>query len=173
MTVQPDYVSFTGALRRNAGKTPLELVPPSLERAVANVLGKGSEKYAPRNWEKGMPFSVTYASLRRHCLAFWEGEDIDAESGQHHMAHVATNAAFLIEYARRIASGSLPENLDDRPERTLASTKQFARPKSEYDAIEYGRVLWWEFGTNNAPGCSSSAPEWATHWTTIERPEFQ
>lgn len=109
------HVSPTGGLRSNTGKLPMHLIPTVLPRAVAAVLGKGAEKYEPRNWERGMEFSVCYASLARHLAAYWDGEDIDAESGQPHMAHVATNAAFLLEYARRIASGTLPASLDDRP----------------------------------------------------------
>lgn len=115
LPVAPDHVSITGGLRRNAGKLAVHLVPPVLMRAVAAVLGKGAEKYAPRNWELGMEYSTAYASLTRHCLAFWDGENVDPESGQHHMAHVATNAAFILEYARRIEAGTLPAALDDRP----------------------------------------------------------
>lgn len=110
-----DHVSPTGGLRRNAGKLAVHLIPPVLIRAVASVLGIGAKKYAARNWELGMEYSVAYASLQRHALAFWSGEDVDPESGEHHMAHVATNAAFLLEYARRVQAGTLPARLDDRP----------------------------------------------------------
>ncbi len=112
-----EHVSPTGGRRANAGKVPVELVPPSLVLAVARVLGRGAAKYAPRNWERGMEYTVAAASLERHLLAWKSGEDNDPESGEPHMAHVATNAAFLLEYAERVAAGTLPASLDDRPRR--------------------------------------------------------
>ena len=117
-----DHVSPTGGLRERAGKIPVELAPPSLTWAVAavlgkaaGVLGKGAAKYAPRNWEKGMEYSVCYACAVRHLLKWWGGEERDPESGETHLAHVATNVAFLIEYDRRMEAGTLPASLDDRP----------------------------------------------------------
>lgn len=112
-----EHVSPTGGQRQNAGKLPVGLVPVSLIRGVAAVLAVGARKYAPRNWERGMEYSVVYASLLRHLLAWQDGEDTDSESGRSHMEHVATNAAFLIEYQRRVAAGTLPGSLDDRPHR--------------------------------------------------------
>ena len=95
--------------RYNKGKNRLDLVPISLIRSVGEVLTKGAAKYDDRNWEKGMLYTVVYASLLRHLTDWFDGDNIDSESGLHHMAHVACNAAFLIEYAN-----TCPE-LDDRP----------------------------------------------------------
>ena len=126
---EPDHVSPTGGIRRNAGKLAVHLVPPVLIRAVASVLGIGAKKYTARNWELGMEYSVAYASLQRHALAFWSGEDTDPESGEHHMAHVATNAAFLLEYARRIEAGTLPASLDDRPQPGWVTPRSAVPPR--------------------------------------------
>lgn len=116
-----EHVSPTGGRRLNAGKLPMHLVPTSLVRSVAAVLGKGAEKYAPRNWEKGMELSIPYACAMRHLLAWMDGEDNDPESGLPHLAHVATNAAFILEYQQRIAAGTLPATLDDRPTLLVAA----------------------------------------------------
>ena len=35
----------------------------------------------------------------RHATQFWSGEDIDEETGSHHMAAVAFHALALLEYA--------------------------------------------------------------------------
>lgn len=96
-------------LRYNKGKLPIHLVPPSAIKALAEVLDVGQQKYAPRNWEKGFDYSIPYACAMRHLLSWWGGEDIDKESGKHHLKHVLTNIAFLIEFLE-----THPE-LDDRP----------------------------------------------------------
>ena len=97
------------AARHNSGKLPMHLVPPDAIKAMAEVLEVGMDKFAIRNWEQGAYYSVPYASLMRHLLAFWEGEDKDPESGKLHLAHILTNAAFLLRYYEQF-----PE-LDDRP----------------------------------------------------------
>jgi hypothetical protein len=55
-------------------------------------------KYPEGNWEKGMPWTEVIASAMRHLEAIRLGEDIDAESGLLHAAHLQCNAAMLTEY---------------------------------------------------------------------------
>lgn len=95
--------------RHNDGKLPMHLVPTDAIKAMAEVLQVGMDKYSERNWERGAKFSVPYSSLMRHLLAFWEGEDYDKESGKLHIAHILTNAAFLLRYYNEF------KELDDRP----------------------------------------------------------
>lgn len=104
-------------LRFNEGKTRLDLAPPFAQEQYAKVLTKGSEKYAERNWEKGMKWSKVLASLERHLLAIKRGEDFDAETGLLHSAHVMCNAAFLTEYYKIYPQG------DDRPHNYLSKPK--------------------------------------------------
>lgn len=87
-------------MRHNTGKVRFDLLTPFPVEAEAKVLTRGAEKYAPRNWERGMPFSTVLASLKRHLWAFESGEDYDPESGELHLAHVKCNASFLLEYCR-------------------------------------------------------------------------
>jgi len=101
--------------RHNKGKIPLHLVPPDAINAIAKVLDFGSQKYALRNWEKGANYSVPYASLMRHLLAFWEGEDNDPESTLPHLYHVLMNAAMLVRYFEQ------HKDLDDRPKKEVDS----------------------------------------------------
>lgn len=96
-------------LRYNTGKLRYDLIPAFAQQQYARVLTKGAEKYAERNWEKGMSWSSVLASLKRHIAAFELGEDFDKESGLHHMAHVMCNAAFITEYYNIYPQG------DDRP----------------------------------------------------------
>jgi hypothetical protein len=101
--------SSEGSLRYNKGKLPMHLVPPSAIEALAAVLEYGANKYEDRNWEKGAEYSVPYASLMRHLLAFWSGQDKDAESGLPHTYHILMNAAMLVQYEQ------MDKDLDDRP----------------------------------------------------------
>lgn len=113
-----EYPIRKGAgLRFNQGKTRHDLVPAFAQDQYARVLTKGAEKYAERNWEKGMPWSKVTASLKRHIAAFERGEDVDPETGLLHMAHVMCNAAFLVEYYNIFPQG------DDRPIQQLRMPK--------------------------------------------------
>lgn len=101
-----------GAVRSNKGKTEISQLPPAAVRAIATVMMMGEEKYGKHNWRKGLSYTSVCDSLLRHVFAFLDGEDLDPESGLNHMAHAATNAAFLLQY---ISDGK--EGLDDRYDR--------------------------------------------------------
>ncbi len=92
-------------LRHNAGKTRHDLVPAFAQEQYAKVLTKGAQKYAERNWERGMKWSKVLESLKRHILAFEKGEDYDKETGELHMAHAMCNSAFLTEYYKIYPQG--------------------------------------------------------------------
>lgn len=96
------------ALRYNVGKQRLDLIPASMIEGVGAVLTHGCGKYSARNWENGLGWSGVIASLKRHLLAFENGEDYDSESGLLHIDHLLCNAAFIREYYK-----THPE-LDDR-----------------------------------------------------------
>lgn len=86
------------ALRYNSGKTRYGLIPDYALNELAKVLTFGAEKYSDDNWRKGLPFSNCLDSLERHIKKFRIGQDIDEESGLHHLAHAMANCAFLMEY---------------------------------------------------------------------------
>lgn len=98
-----------GGLRYNSGKPRFDLIPADGLRALARHYTRGAEKYADRNWERGMDWSKCFASLERHVWAWMGGEDFDPETGSHHMIAVAWNALALAVYSfRKIGN-------DDRP----------------------------------------------------------
>lgn len=86
-----------------------DLVPVGPLTTVAELYGKGAEKYAPHNWTRGYEWSKSYAALMRHATQFWGGEDNDAETGLPHMASVAFHALALIEFMET------HRDYDDRP----------------------------------------------------------
>lgn len=95
--------------RLDAGKNRLELLPFDGLAAVGDVLTVGANKYADRNWEKGMKWSRVAGSLIRHLARRMVGETHDPETGLLHTAHIACNALFLLTYElRRVGENDLP-----------------------------------------------------------------
>lgn len=89
-----------------------DLVPYDALGQIVNVLTFGARKYDPRNWEKGIRYGRVFAALQRHLTAWWEGEDMDPESKQHHLAHAGCCLLFLLAYeTRELGEGEQ----DDRP----------------------------------------------------------
>jgi hypothetical protein len=76
---------------------------------VASVYGWGAAKYSDRNWERGYPWSWSYAAAQRHAAAARRGEWLDPESGLPHWAHFIWHCLAL-----RTWIDTHPEK-DDRP----------------------------------------------------------
>ena len=85
-------------LRKDAGKSRLDLLPPEAIVALGDLYARGAVKYTPRGWEEGMSWGRCLASLLRHAFKWMRGEDYDEETGAHHMIAVMWNAAALYTY---------------------------------------------------------------------------
>jgi hypothetical protein len=90
---QPDGRKFDG------GKLRYDLIPPFAQEAMVEVLTFGAQKYAPDNWQL-VPDSKRryFAAMERHIWAWKKGEEVDPESGIHHLAHAMCCLAFLYEH---------------------------------------------------------------------------
>lgn len=86
-----------------------DLIPVDALWDIAEHFGRGAEKYADRNWERGYKWSLSYAALLRHLTAWWGGEDFDEETGSHHLAAVGFHTMALLTFVRTHPDG------DDRP----------------------------------------------------------
>ena len=84
------------AVKHDADKPRLDLIPPEALIAVGEVFAYGAEKYEDWNWRKGMAHSRLVSALLRHLMAHQMGEDKDPESGHTHLAHMACNALMLL-----------------------------------------------------------------------------
>ncbi|QHR71805.1 putative phosphodiestherase [Escherichia phage forsur] len=94
-----------GGMKYDGGKPRMALLldgcPNALE-AVASVLTFGAQKYAAHSWQTVPEGEERYKSaLLRHLTAVGKGEELDPESGLHHLAHAACNALFILELALR------------------------------------------------------------------------
>ena len=81
-----------------SGKIPVHLAPTSAIAYMSLGLLDGLLKYGRSNFRAvGVRASIYYDALIRHTMAWFEGEDIDPDSGLHHLCHVLACAAILVE----------------------------------------------------------------------------
>jgi len=85
-------------VKDDSTKLRYDLVLPQMEESIAAVLTYGANKYTDQGY-RDVPNNVEryYAALRRHINAWRRGENNDAESGLHHLAHAATNCLILMD----------------------------------------------------------------------------
>jgi hypothetical protein len=129
-------------VRLNKNKLRLDLVPTSGTREVAKVLEKGLLKYDENNWKRGMKWTTVLASLERHLMSFKEGEDFDKESGLLHVAHIACNAMFLIEYYSTYPQGDNRSVLYKVPKRIGINIDNIVYDLSSVDMISLDKQYW-------------------------------
>jgi len=89
------------AVKYDDEKPRHDLLPGDALDAIARVLTYGANKYAARNWEKGMNWGRMLGAMMRHTWAFWQGEELDPESGLPHLSHAACCALMLLTYYLR------------------------------------------------------------------------
>lgn len=82
------------------GKPDLTLLDPGFLKSVAAALGYGAAKYGVDNWRKGSSYRRYTASALRHIEAFLDREDLDDESGEHHLAHAVCNLMFVMAWQK-------------------------------------------------------------------------
>ena len=93
-------------------KAPMSTLPTGVAYEAALAMLEGARKYGRHNYRvMGVRGSVYYDAAKRHLDAWWEGEDIDPDSGLHHLAK-ALGCLFVLR------DSMLMENwVDDRPPR--------------------------------------------------------
>jgi hypothetical protein len=153
-----------------AKKVPLHLVPPSAKHHLALALSDGAKKYGPYNWrEHQISVSVYYDAAQRHWDAFWDGEDLAADSGIHHVAHAMACCALVLD---ALTLGKLN---DDRPSQGAAPKLQ--QLYAERVPIPYGELIPHNRAAeilraigerdDDAPGYSPTTPAGAQSGATI------
>ena len=110
---------LTEGMKFDGDKPMTELYPVDAYMGTCRGLTYGAKKYAPRNWEKGIKFGRVFGALLRHLFAWWKGEDVDPESGLHHLDHAGCCLAFLQQYTTQRERYAA---FDDRPTRPVGAT---------------------------------------------------
>ena len=83
-------------LKFDTKKLRWELLPLGPIRSVIKVIMLGSEKYADDNWKHVDDWRRRYyAAAMRHLTDWFEGEEIDPESGESHLSHALCCLIFL------------------------------------------------------------------------------
>lgn len=100
----------------DSNKIRVDLLPVEPMTDIAQVFTFGARKYFANSYRQGetVAWSRTYGSILRHLFAFWNGEDIDPESGLPHLAHAGTQLMILMEHTHHNA------DKDDRYKRDVA-----------------------------------------------------
>jgi len=92
-------VDTTKGRKFDSDKLEYGLIPPLALKALVEVLTFGAQKYERGNWMYVPDAKRRYFdALQRHVWAWKEGEQIDPESGKHHLAHAMCCIAFLYEH---------------------------------------------------------------------------
>ena len=97
--VKDSQTATTGGRKFDGGKLQYGLLPPLALKATVEILTFGAEKYEPDNW-KYVPDSKRryFDAMQRHVWAWKNGEQLDPESGIHHLAHAMCCLMFLYEH---------------------------------------------------------------------------
>jgi hypothetical protein len=94
-------------------KAPMSTVPANVLAEIGVAMLEGAKKYGRHNYRvAGIRASVYYDGVMRHLLAWWEGEDIDPDSG---MSHVTKAITSLVVLRDAMMQGMCT---DDRPPRS-------------------------------------------------------
>ena len=95
-------------------KAPMSTVPANVIAEVGVAMLEGAAKYGRHNYRcAGVRASVYYDGVMRHLMAWWEGEDIDPDSG---LSHVTKAITSLVVLRDAMMQGMCT---DDRPPRSV------------------------------------------------------
>lgn len=82
--------------KEKTGKLRMDLLPHDALVSIAQVMGEGARVYGDRNWEKGLSYQDLKGAMLRHLAKFDLGEDLDGKDALPHLAHMATEAIFML-----------------------------------------------------------------------------
>ena len=80
-------------------KPRVDLIPMRPLMAVGRVMGFGAKKYGAHNWREGIAVSRYLAAALRHLIQYADPfeSDLDAETGENHLAHAVACLLMLMD----------------------------------------------------------------------------
>lgn len=106
MTTKPSNPKQANGIR----KVPFHVIPSPVMAELGLSMLEGALKYGSHNYRSiGVRTSTYYDACLRHLNAFWEGEDVDQESGLPHIVKAMACLAVLRD------SQMFGNVVDDRP----------------------------------------------------------
>ena len=135
-----------GAMREpTTGKGRYDLITPFGIRRLAAWYEKGAAKYAPRNWEKGIPYSRCIDSAKRHIDGF-----LMRDTSEDHLAAARCNLGMIMHY-----QDAGPNGLDDLPRYRQWGPDSIRERGPLIVAVDFDGCLcqnrWPEIGEPNLP----------------------
>lgn len=77
-------------------KAPLSVVPMGVVAELGAAMLEGASKYGRHNYRAvGVRASVYFDATMRHLIDWWEGQDIDPDSGMSHITKAIASLAVL------------------------------------------------------------------------------
>jgi Domain of unknown function (DUF5664) len=106
-------------------KVPISALPAPVLSELGLALLEGALKYGRHNWRvSGVRASTYYDAAMRHLMCWWEGEDVDPDSG---LPHLVKAMACLVVVRDAELLGKMN---DDRPPRHSADWVGILNAKS-------------------------------------------
>jgi hypothetical protein len=133
-------------------KVPYSTVPGNVITEVAAAMAEGALKYGRHNYRGvGVRASVYYDATLRHLISWWEGEDIDPDSGLSHITKAITSMVVLRD---AMLQGKCE---DDRPPRSVPFMKEANAQVEHLLGVHAGRhpMKHWTIADSEpaAPEC--------------------
>jgi hypothetical protein len=117
-------------------KVPFSVVSAPVIAEIGLAMMEGARKYGRHNYRvAGVRASVYYDACLRHLMAWWEGEDIDPDSG---LSHVGKAMACLTVLRDGMMVGNW---VDDRPPKSKSGWVQEMNKEAEVIIAKYPTSL--------------------------------
>jgi len=117
-------------------KVPFSTVSAPVVAEIGLAMLEGARKYGRHNYRAiGVRASVYYDACKRHLDAWWEGEDIDPDSG---LNHIIKALACLVVLRDSMRMGNW---VDDRPPKVPSGWVQELNKKAEEIIKKYPNAL--------------------------------
>lgn len=121
------------------GKVPFSTIPSEVIAELGLVMLEGARKYGRHNYRAaGVRASVYFDAAIRHLTRWWEGEDLDPDSGMPHLIH-AMACCTVIRDSQVFGNWTddrppkLPDGwLTDLNERAKAIVEKYPEPVEPY-----------------------------------------
>lgn len=84
-------------MKFDSDRPRLDLLPFAAIEEIGKVLKFGAQKYEENNWRKDLKISRYIRASLSHIFAHMRGEDLDQESGLHHLSHAACSVLMALE----------------------------------------------------------------------------
>jgi hypothetical protein len=117
-------------------KVPFSTVSAPVIAEIGLAMLEGSRKYGRHNYRAiGVRASVYYDACLRHIMAWWEGEDVDPDSG---LSHITKATACLVVLRDAML---LDKVVDDRPPKVKEGWIQDLNKKAAAIIEKYPNAL--------------------------------